>query len=235
MSAVPSTPPRAGDDEYAVPAEEQVYARFLAAVVSAQVRNWLPPEPVRILDISRHDVDRGTAHLSAIIGRSEHSVVRVLPGLPGASRRPGRPTPAGLTHVVGDPRSLDWFRAGRVDALVAEGSALSSCLATEETVAQAARILRPGGRLLLSVDSLLYGLARLAEQRRWPELADAGAADVVLVPAKGGTVTLCFGPEELSDLVAEAGHHPDHPPRDTETHLSPPPSTAAHGPPAIAR
>jgi hypothetical protein len=64
--------------------------------------------------------------------------------------------------------------------------------------------LRPGGRLLLSVESLVAGLARLADQGRWAELADVPAADVVLVP-DGDTVTRCFWPEELHTMLTAAG------------------------------
>lgn len=116
---------------------------------------------------------------------------------------------APVTRVFGDTRSLDWFRSGTLAAVVAEGSALSSCLATETTVDQAARLLRPGGRLLLSVDSLLHGLALLAEQHRWPELADAGSGDVVLVRADDESYTRCFGPTELAELVQDAGFDVD--------------------------
>jgi hypothetical protein len=110
-----------------------------------------------------------------------------------------------VVPVVGDVRFLDWFRSGSVDAVVAEGGALSACLATETTVEQAARLLRPGGRMLLTVESLLQGLSRLAEQHKWPELADASAADVMLVHTDDDAYARCFGPSELRDLVSEAG------------------------------
>jgi hypothetical protein len=48
---------------------------------------------------------------------------------------------------------------------------MSSCLAAEDTVARIGRALRPGGRLMMCVDSLVLGLARLAAQQRWAELA----------------------------------------------------------------
>jgi SAM-dependent methyltransferase len=146
------------------------------------------------------------------MARSGHDVFRVLgPENPRPFRATSRHP--SVRHVVGDIRSLDWFRSERLDAVVAEGSALSSSLATEATVEQAARLLKPGGRLLLSVDSLLYGLARLAEQHRWPELADTNAGDVVLVPSgdddPASALTRCFGPEELHDLVDAAGFDVD--------------------------
>jgi hypothetical protein len=51
----------------------------------------------------------------------------------------------------------------------------------------------------------MLGLARLAEQGRWAELADAPAADVVLVPSDDGTLTRCFWPEDLAALLDGAG------------------------------
>ena len=89
--------------------------------------------------------------------------------------------------------------------MLAESSVLSTCLAAELTAEQLARVLRPGGRLLLAVDSLGLGLARLADQGRWAELADVPAADVVLVPDEDGSITRCFWPEELAALLTDAG------------------------------
>ena len=94
--------------------------------------------------------------------------------------------------------------APRAWAVVAESRALSLCLATEETARDLVRVLRPGGRMLLCVDSLTTGLARLADQGRWAELADVPAADVLLVP-DGDTITRCFWPEELHAMLADAG------------------------------
>jgi hypothetical protein len=215
-----SSPPRDGEDGGT---RALCYERFLRAVVSRQLRAWLPATSVRILDISRDDPARGSCSVSSTMARAGHHVIRVenptcpdriaapsAPGAPNAPSAPSAPSAAGsgrsaVTRVFGDTRSLDWFRSGTLAAVVAEGSALSSCLATETTVDQAARLLRPGGRLLLSVDSLLHGLALLAEQHRWPELADAGSGDVVLIPAGDDSYTRCFGPTELGELVQDAG------------------------------
>ena len=92
-----------------------------------------------------------------------------------------------------------------VDAVVADWHALPACLAAEVTVARLADALRPGGRLLLVVESLMLGLARLAEQGRWAELADAPAADVVLVAGDDGVLTRCFWAEELRGVLEGAG------------------------------
>jgi hypothetical protein len=66
-------------------------------------------------------------------------------------------------------------------------------------------VLRPGGGLLLAVDSLVSGLSRLADQGRWAELADVPSADVVLVPEEDGTLSRCFWPEELQALLEDVG------------------------------
>ena len=50
----------------------------------------------------------------------------------------------------------------------------------------------------------MSGLARLADQARWAELADVPAADVLLVP-DGDTVIRCFWPEELHGILTDAG------------------------------
>jgi SAM-dependent methyltransferase len=154
-----------------------------------------------------------------------HQVVRVLGDTTQATNLPADPSdyrplrslishqasqriggrPGALRSVVGDARSLDWFAPASFDAVLAEGRALSFCLATESTLEEIHRLLRPGGQLLLCVDSLLLGLARLAEQHRWAELSDVPRADVVLVPAEDGTITRCFWPEELKAVVTSAG------------------------------
>lgn len=67
------------------------------------------------------------------------------------------------------------------------------------------RVRRPGGRLLLVFQSLVLGLARLAEQRRWAQLADVPSADVVLVTGPDGSITPCCWPDQLEDLLAQGG------------------------------
>lgn len=175
-----------------VPAPDSPYWLFYDEVAAAQLAQWLPPEPARILDVS------GGQRFAAQLAEAGHQVVHVMTAV---EDRPG----ARVLPVVADSRSLDWLQPGCVDLVLAESQALSMCLATEVTVEQLARILRPGGRLLLVVESLMLGLARLAEQGRWAELADAPSADVVLVPAEDGTLTRCFWPEDLQALLAAAG------------------------------
>jgi SAM-dependent methyltransferase len=169
----------------------------VTAVAAAQLAAWLPERPSRILDLSRAGPDE--RDVADQIAQAGHQVIRILQRSPVRREMP----PAGA-RVVGDARSLDWFRPASVDAIVAEGSMLSACLAIESTVEDAARLLRPGGRLLFTVDSIVHGLAQLAEQNRWPELADTSAGDVVLVPADQG-YTRCFAVSELRELLQDAG------------------------------
>lgn len=178
-----------------VPPPDSPYWLFYDEVAAAQVAQWLPAEPARVLDVS------GGRRFAGQVATAGHEVVHVLTE-PSAVP----PAPTGrLLPVVAETRSLDWLQADCVDLVLAESRALSMCLATEVTIEQLVRVLRPGGRLLLVVESLLLGLARLAEQGRWAELADAPAADVVLVPDDAGTLTRCFWPEDLRTLLVEAG------------------------------
>ncbi|WP_322762482.1 methyltransferase domain-containing protein [Frankia sp. Cr2] len=190
------------------------YWAFYEDVAATQLASWLPTTQIRVLDVSG---PRTRFARQMVAGG--HDVVRVVPSANGlAPSYPGvvdmrsretlgDPTPGQgrFLHVAGDSRSLDWFAPASFDAVLAEGRALSFCLATETTLEEIYRMLRPGGRLLLCVDSLLLGLARLAEQHRWAELSDVPRADVVLVPAEDGSITRCFWPEELHALLTSAG------------------------------
>ena len=184
------------------------YPRFVATVALRQLAEWLPLTPVSVLDLSRPLPDCETgfdARIGEVVLAAGHRVtsVTVHPADVPVTADLRRSHPV----VAGDPRSLTWIRSESVDAVVAEGAALSDSLATEDTLHDIARVLRPGGRLLASADSLVLGLARLAEQHRWPELADAPAADVVLVPdpARAGGYTRCFSPDDLAELVTGCG------------------------------
>jgi hypothetical protein len=184
------------------------YARFATTVALRQLAEWLPLSPARVLDLSLPLPDAGPgfdARIGDVVMAAGHRVTSV-------SRRPldAQQVPdVGPSQqvVVGDPRSLTWIRSESVDAVIAEGGALSDSLATEDTLRDIERVLKPGGRLLASADSLVLGLARLAEQHRWPELADAPAADVVLVPdpAHAGGYSRCFSPEDLTELLNGCG------------------------------
>lgn len=174
------------------------YWRFYEEVAAAQLAAWAPEAPSRVLDLSG-----GRERFAAQLVSAGHEVVHVCEAAARVAVDPD--APGRLVPVVADARSLGWLADASVDAVLAESRALSTCLATEVTAADLLRVLRPGGRLLLVVESLNAGLASLAEQGRWAELADVPAADVVLVPGPGGVITRVFWPVELAGLLTAVG------------------------------
>lgn len=180
-----------------VPGDASTYWAFHDEVAARQVAAWAPATPSRVLDLSGARTGFGAQLMQA-----GHEVVHVCRTastvVPDGG--PGRVLP-----VRADGDMLSWLVDDSVDAVLAESRTLSNTLATEVVVGELRRVLRPGGRLLVVVESLVLGLARLAEQGRWAELADVPSADVVLIPGPGGTVTRCFGPEELRELLLAAG------------------------------
>ena len=180
-----------------VPPPASPYWLFYREVAAAQLAEWLPAAVRRVLDLS------GPTGYAAQLVAAGHEVVLVRADEDEV--RPDVTGPGRVLPVVADPRSLSFVAPDSVDLVVAESRALSMCLAAEVTVEQLRRVLRPGGRLLLAVDSLSMGLARLADQGRWAELADVPSADVVLVPDDDGSITRCFWPEELHTLLTDVG------------------------------
>jgi SAM-dependent methyltransferase len=172
------------------PGASSAYWTFYEQVAAAQLADWAATASGRVLDLS------GRPRFAEQLAWLGHEVVHV-----GGDLRPRER----VSVVRADPTSLGWLQDDSVDAVLAESQLLSKCLAAEVTAEGLLRVLRPGGRLLLVVESLLLGLARLADQGRWAELADMPSADVVLVPDEDGAITRCFWPEELRTLLSDVG------------------------------
>jgi SAM-dependent methyltransferase len=186
--------------------DRTLFEQFVNEVARVQLQQWLPREPSRLLDLSRRcprllDVMLSRGHT---VVHAERTVSRPDIAPPAGADKAGR-----LLTVRGDGRTLDWVADESFDAVVAEGGMLSEALAAELTLDDLHRVLRPGGRLLLCVESLVNGLSRLADQGRWAELADVPSADVVLVPTDDGSVSRCFWPEEIHEMLTGAGFDVD--------------------------
>ena len=203
--------PRSPAAQFATTDRLSDYWRFYWAVAEAQISRWLPPTPSRLLDLSSPDF-QGTPRAVA----AGHDVVTLLPSADLAMRRPltlvnsramvPRPAPRGrLRHVVGDSAFLRTFTPGSFDGVIADNRVFSLQLAAESSMSEVARVLRPGGRVLVCVDSVVLGMALLAEQDYWPELSHAPSADVLLVTWPDGSITRCFTAEQLTEMVTEAG------------------------------
>ncbi|WP_433477531.1 methyltransferase domain-containing protein [Spirillospora sp. CA-142024] len=175
------------------------YWTFYRAVADAQLARWLPRRPSRVLDVSG-----GHGRSAAQAAAAGHAVLEVRD--PERRARPASGRPAeGTIPLIGDTGTLSYLADASVDAVVAENRVLSRHLATETTIAEIARVLRPGGRVLVCVDSLTLGMALLAERNYWAHLSDVPSAEVVLVPWPDGTITRSFSSHQLRELLADAG------------------------------
>jgi hypothetical protein len=179
------------------------YPRFYAAVALAQLTSWLPTAPQLLIDIS--GPGSRAAEVAACAG---HNVLRVIepeapPPAPLTACEAG--APGRLVTVTAEGNGLEFLVDGCADGVIAEDRTLSLRLAAEDLVTEIARVLRPGGRVLACVDSLTFGMAVLAEQHRWPHLVDVPNADVVLIPWPDGTITRCYGAEQLGELFTGGG------------------------------
>ena len=179
------------------------YWRFQRAVAKAQLAAWLPARQSRIVDIS--GPRSGSAAQAAAAG---HRVVRVAwagHSTGTAARAGGAGRHGKVATVAAEAASLACLADGCADRVIADDSTLSRHLMAEDVATEIARVLRPGGSLLASVDSLVLGMAILAEQHHWAHLTDLPHAEVVLIPWPDGSITRCFGVAQFRDLLTEAG------------------------------
>lgn len=192
------------------------YSRFRAAVARAQFELWLAELAQlrgaeggsssprgRVIDISGPNAGTRAAEMAAQAG---HAVLRVIPPGESAATSAAPELPrARLRVATADGGGLGFLASHSADAVIAEDRTLSRSLAAETLVSEIARVLRPGGRVLASVDSLTLGMSVLAKQHHWPHLVDLPHADVVLVPWPDGSITRCYGAEHLRELFANSG------------------------------
>jgi SAM-dependent methyltransferase len=143
---------------------------------------------------------------------------RVAPreqGGSGGDRSPRKAAPGGsegdrfprghIVPVIADSSRLTFLADGCADGVIADDRALSVYLAAEAMIAEIARVLRPAGRVIACVDSLVLGMAVLADQHHWAHLVDLPHAEVVLVPWPDGRITRCYGPDQARELFTGAG------------------------------
>ena len=175
-----------------------VYWEFYDAVARAQLNRWLPSGRHLLVDVSGP-----RAPAAELAARAGHTVVRVLGGSGSVSVPDG--LPGRVVPVAADASGLGFLADGCADGVLADDRALSVQLAAEAMVAEIARVLRPAGRVFACVDSLVLGMAVLAAQHHWAHLVDLPHAEVVLVPWPDGTITRCFGPDQVRELFTGAG------------------------------
>ena len=171
------------------------YWTFYHAVVAEQLRQWLPGGPSLLVDLSG-----GRGRWPAQAARAGHRVIEVMD-----FRRPVEPWLRDAFDRTQKVRAdnLAFLPDGSVDAVIAEERMLSIDLMAESVIEDMARVLKPGGRALLCVDSLVLGMAILAEQNYWAHLCQTG--EVMLIPWPDGSITRCFTSAQVRELVTGAG------------------------------
>jgi SAM-dependent methyltransferase len=176
----------------------EAYWRFYDAVARAQLASWLDGPGLVLADIS------GPGSQAATLAAAGGNMV--LHVLDPDSAPPVPPEGAGrLRSIAAEGSGLPFLADACVDGVIAEDRTLSRRLVAETLVSEIHRVLRPGGKVLAAVDSLTRGMAVLAEQHHWPHLIDVPHADVVLVPWPDGSITRCYGIEQLRELFTSSG------------------------------
>ncbi|TDD19846.1 class I SAM-dependent methyltransferase [Nonomuraea diastatica] len=172
------------------------YWTFYRAVAAEQLTRWLPSQPSVILDLSG-----GRGRWSGQASRAGHRVIEVLDFRRTVDAQSRLRDADRVRHVRAD--DLSFLPDESVDAVLAEERAMSVELMAESAMSDVARVLRPGGRALVCVDSLVLGMAILAEQGQWQHLRQTG--EVMLVPWPDGSITRCFSSGQLRELLAGTG------------------------------
>lgn len=172
------------------------YWTFYRAVAAEQLSRWLPETPSNVLDLSG-----GGGRWSAQAARAGHRVLEVVDFRKAVEGQALLRDTSKVRQVRAD--DLRFLPDRSMDAVLAEERAMSVELMAESAIEDIARVLRPGGRALVCVDSLVLGMAILAEQNYWAHLRQTD--EVMLVPWPDGSITRCFSSGQLRDLLTEAG------------------------------
>ncbi|QYC44771.1 Methyltransferase domain protein [Nonomuraea coxensis DSM 45129] len=172
------------------------YWTFYRAVAAEQLNRWLPADPSVILDLSG-----GRGRWSGQAARAGHKVIELLDFRRSVDTQSRLRDADRVRHIRAD--DLAFLPDGSVDAVLAEERVMSIELMAESAMSDVARVLRPGGRALVCVDSLVLGMAILAEQEQWQHLRQTG--EVMLVPWPDGSITRCFSSGQLRELLVGAG------------------------------
>jgi hypothetical protein len=177
-----------------------VYWQFHEAVTRAQLTEWLPAGRHLLVDVSGP-----RAPAAELAAKAGHTVLRVVEPQGSSARSAPRGQHQRIIPVIGDSSRLTFLSDGCADGVIADDRALSVHLAAEAMIAEIARVLRPAGRVIACVDSLVLGMAVLADQHHWAHLVDLPHAEVVLVPWPDGMITRCYGPDQARELFDGAG------------------------------
>ena len=177
-----------------------VYWQFHEAVTRAQLTEWLPAGRHLLVDVSGP-----RAPAAELAAKAGHTVLRVIEPQVSSARSSPRSRHQRIIPVIGDSSRLTFLSDGCADGVIADDRALSVHLAAEAMIAEIARVLRPAGRVIACVDSLVLGMAVLADQHHWAHLVDLPHAEVVLVPWPDGMITRCYGPDQARELFDGAG------------------------------
>jgi len=177
-----------------------VYWQFHEAVTRAQLTEWLPAGRHLLVDVSGP-----RAPAAELAAKAGHTVLRVIEPQVSSARLSPRSQHQRIIPVIGDSSRLTFLSDGCADGVIADDRALSVHLAAEAMIAEIARVLRPAGRVIACVDSLVLGMAVLADQHHWAHLVDLPHAEVVLVPWPDGMITRCYGPDQARELFDGAG------------------------------
>ncbi|MEP6976580.1 MAG: class I SAM-dependent methyltransferase [Thermoleophilia bacterium] len=175
-------------------------------VNSALVDRWLPRGTGTTLKTDLWDEAMGQGLYPAIAARSEHVVgVDVSRSIVAAAAERYPALDARVAHVHALP-----FEDGSIDAIVSNSTLdhFDDAAEIDRSVVELARVLRPGGTLLLTLDNpanplvaLAKALPRQALNRTWLRWADASSW-LGLHPYHVGAT---YGRARLRTVVEDAG------------------------------